>query len=90
MRLWPLGPVFVYECVTTARRWQTYAGRVLFLVFLLLSLAVVWATVVPANSNVVNLSKLAEVGEAFFYAIVGTQLALPGPDLLPHCLLFSC
>ena len=24
---WGPGPVFVYECVTNAHRWQTYAAR---------------------------------------------------------------
>ena len=76
MRLCHLGPVFVSECVTTARRWQTYAGRVAFLAILLLSLTVVWVVKVPFNANVVTLSQLAGVGEVFFYAIAGTQLAL--------------
>jgi hypothetical protein len=24
---WGLGPVFVYECLTSSRRWQTFAAR---------------------------------------------------------------
>ena len=24
---WGLGPVFIYECVTSSRRWQTYLAR---------------------------------------------------------------
>ena len=24
---WGLGPVFIYECLTNSRRWQTYALR---------------------------------------------------------------
>jgi ABC-type transport system involved in multi-copper enzyme maturation permease subunit len=76
MARWGLGPVFRYECVTAARRWQTYAGRVAFLAVLLVSLGVVWAVKVAPDPYAVSLSKLAQVGESFFYAIAGTQLAL--------------
>jgi ABC-type transport system involved in multi-copper enzyme maturation permease subunit len=76
MARWTPGPVFVFECVTAARRWQTYAGRVAFLALLLVSLAVVWVSKVANNPAASNLSRLAQVGEAFFYAVVGTQLGL--------------
>jgi ABC-type transport system involved in multi-copper enzyme maturation permease subunit len=77
MARWGLGPVFVYECVTAARRWQTYAVRAAFLAILLGSLFVVWATkVAPAGPAGATLSNLAKVGESFFYAIAGTQLVL--------------
>jgi ABC-type transport system involved in multi-copper enzyme maturation permease subunit len=77
MARWGLGPVFVYECATAARRWQTYAVRAAFLAILLGSLFVVWATkVAPAGPAGATLSNLAKVGESFFYAIAGTQLVL--------------
>jgi ABC-type transport system involved in multi-copper enzyme maturation permease subunit len=77
MARWRLGPVFVYESATAARRWQTYAVRAAFLAILLISLAVVWATkVAPAGPAGATLSNLAKVGESFFYAIAGTQLVL--------------
>jgi ABC-type transport system involved in multi-copper enzyme maturation permease subunit len=75
MARWGLGPVFASECVTAARRWQTYAGRAAFLVILLISLTVVWATKV-APAGPVTIRDLARVGEFFFYPIVGTQLVL--------------
>jgi ABC-type transport system involved in multi-copper enzyme maturation permease subunit len=76
MARWGLGPVFVYECVTAARRWQTYAGRAAFLGILLLSLTGVWATKLADDPYALSLSRLAAVGESFFYAIAGTQLVL--------------
>jgi ABC-type transport system involved in multi-copper enzyme maturation permease subunit len=76
MAPWRLGPVFVYECVTAARRWQTYAGRTAFLALLFTSLAVVWAAKCAGDPDAANLSRLAQVGESFFYALAGTQLVL--------------
>ena len=37
-----LGPVFVYEWITSSRRWQIYAQRSLFVSALLLALVGVW------------------------------------------------
>jgi ABC-type transport system involved in multi-copper enzyme maturation permease subunit len=73
MARWGLGPVFFYECVTGARRWQTFAGRAAFLAALLVSLGAVWAGGVTGT---VNLSRTAKVGESYFFAIAGTQLVL--------------
>jgi ABC-type transport system involved in multi-copper enzyme maturation permease subunit len=73
---WRLGPVFVYECVTAARRWQTYAGRAAFLAVLFVSLAVVWVAKCAGDPRAGNLSRLAQVGESFYYALAGTQLVL--------------
>jgi ABC-type transport system involved in multi-copper enzyme maturation permease subunit len=73
MARWGLGPVFLYECVTAARRWQTYAGRAAFLAALLVSLVAVWAGQVTV---VGSLSRTAQVGESYFLAIAGTQLVL--------------
>ena len=76
MALAGFGPVFVSECVTAARRWQTYAGRVALLAILLASLTVVWAAKVAPSHRTPTIRQLAYVGESFFYAIAGTQLAL--------------
>jgi ABC-type transport system involved in multi-copper enzyme maturation permease subunit len=72
-----LGPVFLYEWITTSRRWQSYAGRSLFVALLLAALYVVWwgETSTPGSLGL-NLKTLAKVGERFFYAVIGTQLAL--------------
>ena len=70
-----LGPVFAYEWLLTARRWQFYAGRSLFVAVLLVSLAVAWLSGRRSLSGLM-IQDLAEVGELFFYAIIGTQLVL--------------
>ncbi len=70
-----LGPVFAYEWLTTARRWQVYAVRALFVALLLAALAVVWRSELT-HRTVVTFAGLAEVGQYFFFAIIGTQLVL--------------
>ena len=70
-----LGPVFYYERVISSRRWQMYVGRSLFVLMLLLALSIVWYTESDGRS-VTSLrgsrKLLAELGEKFFYAVIGT------------------
>ena len=48
-----VGPVFATEWLTTSRRWQSYAGRVVFAGVLLLGLASVWVSrVAPAMAPI--------------------------------------
>jgi ABC-type transport system involved in multi-copper enzyme maturation permease subunit len=70
-----LGPVFAYEWITSSRRWQAYALRSLFVASLFAALLSVWANTRPAT-NVSGLRYLAELGEGFFLAVVGTQLTV--------------
>jgi ABC-type transport system involved in multi-copper enzyme maturation permease subunit len=70
-----LGPVFAYEWLTTARRWQVYAARSLFVATLLAGLVVVWWGYV-AGRTLATTRALAAVGQAVYAAVVGTQLAL--------------
>jgi len=74
MRLGP-GPVFVFECITSARRWQLYATRALFVMGLLGAMVVI-STSQAANPSPTTARALAHLGESYFYALVGTQLAL--------------
>jgi ABC-type transport system involved in multi-copper enzyme maturation permease subunit len=74
MQRWGLGPVFAWEWLRASRRWQLYALRVLFVAALAGGLAGVW--LVKVGGQPLNIRTLAEVGEAFFYALVGTQLTL--------------
>jgi ABC-type transport system involved in multi-copper enzyme maturation permease subunit len=74
-RRWGLGPVFVWEWLLMSRRWQLYAGRAGFIGFLLGALFLVWQAETAERPNMVRRAE-ANVGENFFYAIVGTQLAL--------------
>src|SRR5947208_2279239 len=76
MLSWFVSPVFVYECVLGARRWQTYAGRTAFLGALLISLTAVWLIRFPDTRGALTRNALASIGEAFFFAITGTQLVL--------------
>src|SRR4051812_35822735 len=77
---WGLGPVFVYESLLGARRWQVYAVRSLFVTLLLAGMAMVWiaddgpGSAGPAGG--MTRQKLAEVGQGFFYALAGIQLSL--------------
>jgi ABC-type transport system involved in multi-copper enzyme maturation permease subunit len=72
---WLLGPIFVYEWQRAARRWQMYASRVVFLGALLAALALVWEMKhvddIPLRS-----ARMAEIGASFYYAVIGTLLAL--------------
>jgi ABC-type Na+ efflux pump permease subunit len=80
---WPLGPgpVFAYERVAGARRWQTYALRALFVAMLLLGMTVTWWGMasnlgLQTARYVDTLRHHAEVGQKYGYALVGIQLSL--------------
>ena len=70
-----LGPVFAYEWIRSSRRWQGYALRSSFVLFLLVALAYVAMNTrsYPAKSNI---RLMAELGEWFFQAVIGTQLTV--------------
>lgn len=70
-----LGPVFEYEWLRSSRRWQMYATRAFMVGGLLGALVVVWYAEM-AGQQLASTRAQARVGQAFFYAIVGTQLAL--------------
>lgn len=72
---WGLGPVFFYEWLTASRRWQLYAVRALFVAVLFAALALVWYSSLEGNDQPTR-RMLARIGEGFFYAITGTELAL--------------
>jgi ABC-type transport system involved in multi-copper enzyme maturation permease subunit len=69
------GPVFVYECITAARRWQVYALRALCVLGLLAAMIVVWVSDI-ASQTPATLQAYARAGEYYFLAICGTSLAL--------------
>jgi ABC-type transport system involved in multi-copper enzyme maturation permease subunit len=74
LRLGP-GPVFAFEWLAAARRWQGYALRSLFVAGLLTGLWVVWLSEVSGRSQM-SIRAQAEAGASFFYALVGMQLSL--------------
>jgi ABC-type transport system involved in multi-copper enzyme maturation permease subunit len=70
-----LGPVFAYEWTRSSRRWQGYALRSSFVLFLLIALAYVWMNT-RSDATKSNIRLMAELGEWFFQAVIGTQLTL--------------
>jgi len=70
-----LGPVFVYDWVTSARRWQPYALRSLFLLIILLAVVMIYmneASVAYYRA----LARLAYLSEQFYVVLAGTMLAI--------------
>ena len=60
-----MGPVFVYEWVTAARRWQMYALRALFIGVLLLAITLGWVkNVEPATHLGPDRKAYEKMGEA--------------------------
>jgi ABC-type transport system involved in multi-copper enzyme maturation permease subunit len=71
-----VGPVFVYECLISSRRWQGYALRALFLCVLLITLLVVSDAGERTYAMTTPIRTMAALGEWFFLGVVGTQLTL--------------
>lgn len=70
------GPVFVYESLILARRRSVYVGRALFVLAILAVLSVAWWGTVNGPAGGGPLTVLARVGESFFGAMAGVQLAM--------------
>src|SRR5579883_393029 len=79
-RRWGPGPVFIYESLTCARRWQVYALRSLFVALLLSGLVIVWLTGIAESGRArragVTFRQMSEIGQQFFYALAGVQLSI--------------
>ena len=77
MRVGP-GPVFVYEWLTTTRRWQVYAVRAVFLGFVLLGMIVSWKSGPSRGRSGPNVSiqTLASYGRQLFLTTVIIELSL--------------
>lgn len=71
-----LGPVFRFEWLMTSRRWQMYALRSLFVASIFVALCVVWLAQESRQQVPLTRAALANTGEYFFYAVMGTQLTL--------------
>jgi ABC-type transport system involved in multi-copper enzyme maturation permease subunit len=73
-----LGPVFVYDMLALARRWQVYAARAAFVLFLLIGMTIAWSSSQRnglISGGTPTLQQLAKIGENFFYALAGIQLS---------------
>src|SRR5215470_3123493 len=77
MRLGP-GPVFVYEGLTAARRWQLYAMRAGFVGLILIGMAMVSRQVLSrANAaGTVSFRDLARFGQSMYESIAWIELSL--------------
>jgi ABC-type transport system involved in multi-copper enzyme maturation permease subunit len=76
-RLGP-GPVFVYEWLTTSRRWQLYALRAGFVGAILLGMVFVWNNELArsARAETASIRDLARFGESMYRAIASIELSL--------------
>ncbi len=82
------GPVFQYEMILLARRWQQYAARVVFALGLMVGLVCAWYSVMDQQraqvAGVAPARISAQLGEAFFHVLVPLELILvmlAGPAL---------
>ena len=77
---WRMGPVFAYESLLNARRWQVYAGRSLFVLAILVGMTIVWISrnelVSRPAARIPPHQQLAKLGEWFFYVMAGIQISL--------------
>jgi ABC-type transport system involved in multi-copper enzyme maturation permease subunit len=70
-----LGPVFAYERLVNARRWQTYAARSFMVASLLAAMMTIASSYTsPFMENTAQ--RFAKLGERYFYALIGVELAL--------------
>ncbi len=69
------GPVFAFEWMQSARRWQIYAARSGIVAILLAGLTIVWLEEL-AGQGEATFQRLAEVGQDFSMTVVLTQFAL--------------
>jgi ABC-type transport system involved in multi-copper enzyme maturation permease subunit len=72
---WGPGPVFVYECIADSRRWQFYAARAFVVSALLIGMSAIWWGHVGSRP-IVSIRAMAGLGEYYFYALIGVELAL--------------
>jgi ABC-type transport system involved in multi-copper enzyme maturation permease subunit len=70
--------VFVYEWLTTSRRWQLYALRALFVGAILIGLAFIRHQLARYDDirDVVSLAELARYGQSIYLTIVTIELSL--------------
>jgi ABC-type transport system involved in multi-copper enzyme maturation permease subunit len=72
---WGLGPVFIYECLTNSRRWQSYAMRSFGVAALLFAIGTI-AVSQGAYFEGKSVEESSQLGESYFYGIIGVELAV--------------
>ncbi len=76
---WGPGPVFAFESLIAARRWQVYAMRSLYVGLMLLGLTLSWG---PLDRAITSVADAAAIGRLFLHTVIAVQLAavlLVGP-----------
>jgi ABC-type transport system involved in multi-copper enzyme maturation permease subunit len=73
-----LGPVFVYEWLTTTRRWQLYALRSGFVGIILIGMILLWQNELSRRNpgEFVSIQQMAAYGEQFYVTIATIELSL--------------
>jgi ABC-type transport system involved in multi-copper enzyme maturation permease subunit len=70
---WGPGPVFAFESVAAARRWQVYALRSVYVGLLLAGLTLTWG---PSDRTIHSLAEAAMIAGVFFRTLIAVQLAV--------------
>jgi ABC-type transport system involved in multi-copper enzyme maturation permease subunit len=70
---WGLGPVFAFESLIAARRWQVYALRTIYVGLLLAGLALSWG---PSDRTLNGPADVAAIGRMFLLTVLAVQLAV--------------
>ena len=67
------GPVFAFESLAAARRWQLYALRSVYVGLLLAGLTLTWG---PSDRTINSLAEAAMIAGVFFRTLIVVQLAV--------------
>jgi ABC-type transport system involved in multi-copper enzyme maturation permease subunit len=70
---WGPGPVFAFESLIAARRWQVYALRLVYVSLLLVGLTLTWG---PSESTVKSLAEAAAIGRLLLHTVIAVQLGM--------------
>jgi ABC-type transport system involved in multi-copper enzyme maturation permease subunit len=65
------GPVFAFESLTAARRWQMYALRAFYVGLLLVGLTLTWG---PSDRTIHGLAEAARIASVFYHTLITVQL----------------
>ncbi len=68
-----LGPVFAFESLIAARRWQIYALRTVYVSLLLVGLTLSWG---PSEQTIRSMADAAAIGRVLLLTVIGVQLAV--------------
>ncbi|MHB1561505.1 MAG: ABC transporter permease [Isosphaeraceae bacterium] len=68
-----LGPVFAFESLIAARRWQVYGLRSLYVALLLVGLMLTWG---PSEQRIADLEQAARIGRILLLTVIAVQLGV--------------